>query len=239
MSHTTTVPRLAEPATEIRATHAGLTLLECVVTIALVSVVLGGVVYAIQGSQFAYLENELASRVTLRAQNAMDRISQMAGQALSIDPQFSPLFPTTGINSHCLQFRIIESAAGGTPVYDDDLRVFIWGPDAGPPVCSGLVIGRGPDQTQIFNAAAGGDAELGTSDDVTSATLFGGVPAVEVLLTDEFAPRTGEMFTVTVSPAPVGRLLTFTLRLNARRSRGGDFVFNTDIVITERVALYQ
>lgn len=238
MSHTAKASRTDDSASGFRSARAGLTLLECVVTITLVSVVLGGVVYAIQGSQFAYLENELASRVTLRAQNAMDRITQLAGQALSIDTEFSPLFPTTGINSHCLRFRIIESAAGGTPVYDDDLRVFIWGPDAGPPACAGLVIGRGPDQAQIFNAAAGDDDQLGTSDDVTSATLFGGVPAVEVLLTDDFAPRTGDMFAFTVSPAPIGRLLTFTLRLNARR-RGGDFVFNTDIVITERVALYQ
>ena len=218
--------------------RAGFTMIECVVALGLVSVVLGGLVYAVQGSQRAYLENELASRVAQKGEHAMDRIVRMASQALSVDSEFSPLFPATGINSHCLRFRVIDSIVGGNPVYDDDLKVFIWGADAGPPACQGLIIGRGPDVDEVHDTGAGGDDILGTVDDDTQTALFDGVPADELLLTNDMAPSSGTMLTINVSPAPVGKLLTFTLRLNARR-RGGGFVFNNDVVITERVALYQ
>ena len=51
----------------------------------------------------------------------------IASQAVTTDNSFTPLKPSTGIDSHCLQFRLIDSFAAGQPVYDDDLVVYIYG----------------------------------------------------------------------------------------------------------------
>lgn len=210
-----------------------MTLVEAALTLTLTSLVLGGMVYAVQATQLASAENELTSRVAERAHYAMDRVVSMVSQALSTDAEFTPLFPAiAGAEAHCLRFRFPAGIVGGVTTYNDEQKVFVWGPDDGPPACAGLIIGRGRDLFEIHESGAGADAVLGTQDDVTSATVGGDVAVVEVLIIDNYAPRSGDMFTIVVN----GPAITITLRLNAKR-RTGDFVFNEDIVITERVAL--
>ena len=62
------------------------------------------------------------------------------------------------------------------------------------------------------------------------------MPAVELLIPGRFAPQLGEMFQIDVTPAPTGRFLSFTLRVNAREATGG-FVLVNDLVLTTNVAL--
>jgi hypothetical protein len=208
-------------------------------TLALVTVVLGSIVGATLGLQQTFLQGETVSRINLRGQLAMNRIVEVATQAVTSDAAFAPLRPTTGVGSHCLRFRLFDSFdLAGDPIYDNDAIVYIYGPDGGAYPAAGLIIGRGPGLLEIHGVGAGGDGLLGTTDDIASASLAGGLPAVELLIPAEFAPRTGEMFTVDVLPPPVGPLLRFTLRLNAV-GRDGNFVLNDDLVLSERVALRQ
>ena len=67
---------------------------------------------------------------------------ELSGQAVTSDDEFSPLRPATGINSHCLRFRFIESidSVTGIVTYDDVTRVYIYGPDAGSNPCAGLIV---------------------------------------------------------------------------------------------------
>ena len=218
-------------------TQAGLTLVELVASLGILSVVMGSILMAVIGTQDAFLENQLASQLNLRAQLSLDRIVDLASQALTTDADFSTLRPATGVNSHGLRFRLVQyiDAATGNPSYDSVNRVYIHGPDSGAEPCRGLVVGRGPSWTAIHSSACGADGFLGTTDDNTNV-LSSGIPMVEILIPGSFAPQTGDMFTVNVSPAPIGRFLTFTLRLNAR-GQDGNYLFPADLVLTERVAL--
>jgi hypothetical protein len=221
------------------ASDAGLTLVEIVATVSIMSVVVGSVVMAMLGTQNVFLQSQLASRLNLRAQIAMDSIVEIASQALTVDPDFSPLKTTSGVNSSCLRFRLFQAIdATGQPVYDDQLKVFIYGPSAGASPSAGLIIGRGPDLATVHAAGKGADNMVGTPDDNTSAVISGGIPAVRLLIPSTFTPRTGTMFTLNVAPAPIGRLLTFTLRLNAQ-TRDGSFVRENDLVLSEQLALRQ
>jgi len=221
------------------ASRSGLTLVEVVATVSIMSVVVGSIAMAMLGTQNVFLQSQLVSRMNLRAQIAMDSIVDMASQALTADPDFSPLKTTSGVNSRCLRFRLFQSIdALGQPVYDNQLKVFIYGPSAGANPSGGLIIGRGPDLATIHAAGKGADNLLGTADDNTSAIISGGIPAVQLLVPSTFTPRTGTMFTINVAPAPIGRLLTFTLRLNAQ-ARDGSFILENDLVLTEQVALRQ
>lgn len=216
---------------------SGLTLLELALTTGMVGVFLSGVFSATFGVQKAFLQGEELSELALRARNAMERVVAVSGQAVTGDALYSALRPSTGVDSHCLRFRLIQSidTATGQPIYDDNLRVYIYGPDSGTNPCQGLIIGRGTDLAAIHSAAAGPDGFLGTRDDNTAA-VSSGIPAVELLIPADHAPRTGDMFTVNSSPT--GRLLTFTLRLNARGA-DGNLILPNDLVLTERVALRQ
>ena len=210
------------------------------VGLAVLGVMFSSIVMATLGVQTAFVESQLMSQLNLRAQIALDRIVELASQALTTDAQFAPLKPATGIGSHCLRFRLVQAidpSTGGV-IYNDAAIVYLYGPDTGTDPNRGLIIGRGPSLTAIHGAAAGADGLLGTADDITSATFASDALAVELLVPDVYAPQAGDMFAVTVSPAPVGRLLTFTLRMNAR-GRDGGFVLPTDLVLTQRVALRQ
>ena len=220
--------------------EAGFTFLELMTTVAVLSVVLGSIFMATLSTQNVFLQSQTVSQLNLRAQHTMNRIVEMAGQALTSDAQFSPLKPSTGINSHCLRFRQLTAydPNAGQAVYDDQARIYVYGPDNGADPSSGLVIGRGPSLSDIHAAASGADGFLGSPDDDTLASVVNGLPAIELLMPSTFAPQAGEMFVVNVSPAPFGRLLTFTLRLNAR-GPDGSFLFPNDLVLTERVALRQ
>ena len=217
-----------------------MTLLELLIALAILGIILSSIMGAASGIQDAFVENQIVSHLTLRSQMAMDRIIRLAGQALTVDPQFALLLPASGSGWHCLRFRTIQliDAATGEPVYDDSARVYILGPDPGPHPCAGLIVGRGPDLNGIYAVGKGPNNVLGTIDDNINTSIAGFVPAVELLVPDTFTPQNGEMFQVNVTPSPVGRLLTFTLRLNAR-DKNGNFLMPNDLVLSERIALRQ
>jgi hypothetical protein len=207
---------------------------------AVLSVVLGSIVMATVGTQDVFLENQVISQLNIYAQTALDRIVELSSQALTTDSQFSPLKPTTGVGSHCLRFRLVQSidTTTGDVIYDDNAQVYLLGPDSGTHPCKGLVVGRGATLDVVYSTGKGPDNFLGTVDDDTVTALVSDIPAVELLVPETYSPRTGTMFTVDVSPAPVGRVLTLTLRLNAR-GKDGNYVLPNDLVLSERVALRQ
>ncbi|MBN1443151.1 MAG: prepilin-type N-terminal cleavage/methylation domain-containing protein [Planctomycetes bacterium] len=219
--------------------RAGFTLLEFVLAISVLSILAAGTVSVLSGVQEAFIENQILCQLRLRAQNAMERITALASLAVTDDPEFSPLKDSSGVASHALRFQLLTGVdASGLPIYDTALKVYIHGPDNSTEPCAGIIIGRGPTLTDVYNTGKGLDNVLGTIDDNTSSGFTAGVPAVELLITSQFAPQSGAMFTVDVSPAPIGRLLTFTIRLNAR-DREGNVVLPQDFVMSERVALRQ
>jgi type II secretory pathway pseudopilin PulG len=217
----------------------GLTLLDVTTSTVILAILMTGILTGLLNSQQAFVEDQTAANLSLRAQRAMNRLVRVAGQALTNDAQFTPLNPVTGVDSHGLRFRLLQSVdpITGDPLYDDDAQVFIFGPNAGATPCAGLIIGRGPDLNQVYNTASGGDAVLGTNDDDTNVVLSGNWPAVELLLPSVFVPAVGTMLEIDFTPAPVGRLLTFTLRVNAPDPDGNGFVLQNDLVLVERVAL--
>lgn len=218
---------------------AGFTLVEVMATLGVLGLLMTGIVSAVLGIQRSFVQNQVVSDLNLRAQRAMDRVAAMVSQAITADVEYGPLRPTTGVNSHLLRFRLIQSVdtTTGLAVYEDTLKVYVYGPDTGTEPCQGLVIGRGPDLATIHSSCSGPDGLLGTSDDDTSVTMSG-TPMVTLLLTDRYAPETGDMFTINVDTSSSMRLVTLTLRLNARGSDGG-FLLPADLVLTERVALRQ
>ena len=223
-----------------RAPHrlSGLSLVDVVVGLG-VFVIFLVTVTAITGSQRAFLQSRMSAELRLRAQNAMERVVRMTTQAITSDSQYSPLKSNTGVNSHCLRFRLLQfvDPVSGAATFDDALKVFIYGPHStGAHPNSGLIVGRGQGLTAIFNAGNGPDGLLGTADDNTTVVLSGDVPAVELLIPSDYAPQTGDMFTVNISPAPTGRLITYTIRVNAAEP-DGTFVLDQDLVLTERVSL--
>lgn len=217
--------------------ESGMTLVELVILIGALLVLTLATMTALIGSQNAMVQNQTVSLLQLRSQIAMDRIVALTSQAITGDAEFSPLRPNTGVDCHALRFRLIDFIDGvsGAPVYNDALKVYVYGPDGGTNPCAGLIIGRGPTLTDIYTIGAGADGLLGTVDDGTAA-ISDNIPAVELLIPSTFAPRTGDMFQIDVTPAPTGRLLSFTLRLNAREA-DGDFVLANDLVLTTNVAL--
>lgn len=221
------------------ASSSGFTLLEFVLALSVLSILLAGTISVLSGVQDAFIENQILSQLRLRAQNAMERITSLTSQAITEDPQFSPLKDTTGVGSHALRFQMMNGVdSSGLPVYDTNLVVYIHGPDNSTEPCAGIIIGRGPSLSDIYNTGKGTDNVLGTLDDDTTSGFATGIPAVELLISSQYAPQTGEMFTVDVSPAPIGRLITFTIRLNAQ-DREGNFVLDQDFSMSERVALRQ
>lgn len=220
-----------------RSESSGLTLVQLIIVIGALMVLTLATVTALVGSQNVFVQNQTMSRLQLRAQIAMDRIVALSSQAVTGDAEFSPLKPNTGVDSHALRFRLIDAIdpLTGTAIYDDDLKVYVYGPDDGDNPCAGLIIGRGPSLDAVHSIGAGADGLLGTGDDIT-ASISDGIPAVELLIPSTFAPQIGEMLQIDMEPAPIGRFITFTLRLNARDAND-NFVLANDVVLTTNVAL--
>ena len=218
---------------DARVGHAGFTLIEAAFTLAILSLLIVGVMSTVIGIQGSFVEGQVVSDLSLRAQNALDRLVALTSQAVTIDAEYSPLKPTTGVDSHCLRFRLVESidAAAGTTNFSND-RVYIYGPDSGSNPSAGLVLGRGLTLSEVHANGSGSDGLLGTVDDSVYAATTDGNPVVEILIPNRYAPSNGEMFQIDVN----GRLIEFTIRVNAR-DLDGDFVFAQDLVLTERVAL--
>jgi type II secretory pathway pseudopilin PulG len=215
--------------------NSGFTILEISLSVALLVLLTVGLLTTVSMTQRVFAESEVLSELTLRARNALDRVSLIANQAVTSDTAFTPLNPATGIDSHGFRFRQILSfdPTTGAPVFDDLWRVFVYGPDSGAFPSSGLVIIYGPDLGTMSGAVSGADGTFGTTDDILS---IGGFDFVEVLIPTTYAPQTGDMVRFNFSPAPLGRLITMTLRLNAR-GIDGNFLLPQDLVITERIAL--
>ncbi len=218
----------------------GLTLLESVISLSVLGVFTATAVTALISTQRAMAQSQMTSVLALRAQKALERIVDLASQAVTSDLAYTPLKPATGVDSHALRFRLVQSVdvVTGEPVFDDVGRVYVYGSDSGSNPSSGILIGRGPTLDSIHAAAAGSDGLLGTTDDDTRVVLSSGVPAVELLVPSDFAPRVGAMLSIDVTPPPTGRLIELTIRLNAR-GVDGVFLLEDDIVLTERVALRQ
>lgn len=214
----------------------GLTLLEMMIVLGVATLLVTGVLSTINGLQNSFVENQVISRMTLRSQHALDRITSVLGQAVTTDSQLSPLDPTTGVASSGIRFRFLVDFTAGSPVYEDNLRVFVLGPSEGAAPCAGIILGRGPSPEQIHAAGAGADGLLGTLDDDTSVSLGVDIPAVELLLPSTYAPREGRMLTIDMTPGT--RLITITMRINSVRPNG-TFVLADDLVLTERIALKQ
>lgn len=219
-----------------RTRERGLTILELTIVMSVATILITGALSTINDLQDSFIENQIISRMQLRSQHALDRLTNVVGQALTSDSQLATLDPSSGVDSSGLRFRFLTNVVAGNPVYEDTLRVFVLGPSDAPAPCDGVIIGRGPSPEQIHTAAAGADGRLGTLDDDTSVSLGVDVPAVELLLPSTYAPSNGRMLTINQTPG--SRLVTLTLRLNARRP-DGTFVLVDDLVLTERVALRQ
>ncbi len=217
-----------------------MTFVEVAASLAVLLILLGSVLAATLSTQSVFIEDQLVSQLHLRTEETLDRIVALTSQALTTDTQFSTLLPSTGVATHCLRFRLVQGidTTTGAVLYDDAAQVYILGPDAGAFPCGGVIIGRGPDLSTISASGQGPDGVLGTTDDSVGVIVASNVPVVELLLPSTFAPQTGEMFTVDLTPAPIGRLVTFTLRVNARNPNGG-FLLENDLVLTERVSLWQ
>ena len=214
----------------------GFTLIEAAVTLAMLGIFVTSIIATTMGLQDTFLESQTVSNLHLRARHALDRVVLLAGQAVTGDAEFSTLQANTSADGfHCLRFRLISGidTVTGAAIYDDNLKVFIYGDHDTVNPCSGLIVGRGLDLSTVFTTGRGSDGRLGTTDDAVN-TLTNGIPVVELLVRPTFAPRSGDMFTVDV----IGRLVTFTIRLNARGT-DGNFLLPTDLVLTERVALRQ
>jgi type II secretory pathway pseudopilin PulG len=220
-----------------RGTRAGATLIELIVVVVLVVILILGASATALAMEKSFSDEQVLSVLQLRCQNAMERIVEMASQAVTKDDMFLADVQAGTTAFSLLTFRLIDYIYNGSPVYDDTLKVFIYGDAGGTYPCKGLIIGRGPDLASVYTSGKGNDGALGTIDDNLTVSFGQGLPAVELLISDKYAPRTGRMFVVEPDLGN-GLLLKFTLRLNVL-GEDGQFVLANDVVLTQTVALRQ
>ena len=153
---------------------SGFTLLEVIVVMGIFSVFMAGAITMVNQTMRSFTQSQIVANLAARSQHAIERLTNVIGQAVSGDPLYSPMKPDTGVDSKVLRFRLIQTITAGVPVYDDNLRIYVMGVDSGSYPCAGVVIGRGPSMSGIHSAAAGTDGVLGTEDDdVALARLQG------------------------------------------------------------------
>ena len=232
------IPLQGRPGKSLR--EHGMTLIEVTASLVVLLILLGSVMSATLSTQTVFVEDQIVSRLQLRTEEALNRIVGLTSQALTTDTQFSTLLPSTGVSAHCLRFRLVQGidSTTGAVIYDDAAQVYILGPDGGAFPCSGVIIGRGPNLSTVSTVGGGTDGILGTTDDAVNTVVASNMPVVELLLPSTYAPQSGTMLTVNLTPAPVGRLVTFTLRVNAQ-NQNGSYVLANDLVLTESIALWQ
>ena len=233
---------------------AGFSIVEISIGVMLLTFIVGGVTSSFWTVQSAFDEQVAESELQLKSRTAMDRLVGLASTALTTDVEFT--LPekkqkqgmATKVNgnkklveelavvnaSPTLEFREILGIDNGEPVYDDVLKYILLGPESDTPV-AGVVIGRGPDAGAVSEAASGKDGVLGTRDD-DFAEFVAGTPAVEVLLPENYTPRSGEMLEFSTVDGTDERLVTITLRVNVQRP-DGSWLLENDLVLQERVAL--
>lgn len=218
------------------APQRGFTLIEVVISTALLAILAGALTTSFWTIQEAIGEEQSEADLLFRSRTAMDRIVRLASQAVTSDTAYTLLDPTTGSDQWAMRYRDLLNVTSGVANYDDVLVVHLLGPDGGVTPCSGIVVGRGPTLNAVYNAGSGADGWLGTLDDDVSASFDGVTPAVELLLPSDYAPQNGRMLTFVPDPASGGRIITVTLRSNFLQN-DGTYVRTTDLVLTERVAL--
>lgn len=214
---------------------SGTTLVELMLVVGLVSVFMFGVCSTVFSLQKSLEEEQVVNELFFRGKQAIERIVVEASKALTTDSTFTALYPASDGTFSLLGFRLIDYFVGGLPVYDDELKVFVYGDNPTPYPCGGVIIGRGPDLATVANLGSGHDGVLGTMDDDCRASYRDGIPAVELLVPARYAPRSGKMLTIETDLA-AGPLLTFTLRMNAV-GQNGSFVVADDLVFIQKVAL--
>lgn len=246
------------PRPRSRPRSDGFTLIELIFASALLFLLVGGVASSFWTTQFAVQEQQTRSQLQRRARLAMDRLVEVVGRARTTDPVYGPADPVdqtitytektifanaqgmvtervTADLTRSLSLREVREVVDAAPVLEDVARIHVLS-EGGPVPCLGVVIGRGPDPESVWEFGAGPDGLLGTSDDRTDLEYVPGIPIVENVLAPEFAPERGEMLTILIDQRSNGRLLTITLRANAR-NRDGSLLSPDDLVLTERVAL--
>jgi len=220
----------------------------------LLAFIVGGVTSSFWTVQAAFDEQVAEAELQLKTRSAMDRLVRLAGTALTTDEEFALpeqkqkpgqakkvnankklVTEDATLNAAAsLEFREILAVENGEPVYDDELKYLLLGPESSTPV-EGVIVGRGPDADSVLDAASGADGILGTQDDA-AAEFVAGTPAVEILLPGDFAPRSGEMLEFSTVDGTDERLVTITLRVNTQRP-DGSWLLDDDLVLQERVAL--
>ena len=227
--------QLAPSTRTDRSTHpeSGFSIPELAVSIAILSVLAVGILPVIGQLSRAFSQNQAASALNLRAEDAVERLIGALSQAISIDEELEVI--GGGTSGPGLHYRTVNGFSDGEVVYDDTPHIFVCGPQSGTVPVAGVLIGRALELETVHALGAGDDGVLGTEDDDTRASAGGtdGVPAVELLLSDRYAPRTGPMLTIEQD----GLAITFTLRLNVQ-SRG-EWVLLDDLVLSETLALRQ
>lgn len=247
----------------VRVGDRGYSLIEVVIVLSIFTLVIGGVTSSFWTVQASFDEQVVEADLQRTVRSAMDRITHLTKGALTSDTAYGPLDTTvttasaklmtavksttgtesyelieqdtTAVVAHSMRFRDVLDIVNGNPVYDDVGQYFFLAP-GGPVPCDGVVLGRGPDAGSVAQYAAGPDGRLGTTDDDTAVEFVNGIPAVEMLLPAEYAPRSGTPLTFTIDPQSEGRLIMVTMRVNARRP-DGSFLHEQDLVLRERVAL--
>lgn len=138
--------------------------------------------------------------------------------------------------SNIVRFQSVQSfdTSTGTVIFSPE-QVYVGGQRTDAYPSRGIYIGFGTSLAQIHSNCAGPDGFLGTLDDVTNP--FGNAsPRIELLVPSAFAPTSGDMLMIDTTTSASGRLLTVTLRLNARAANGSPLL-SQDLVLSERVAL--
>lgn len=222
-----------------RRRQAGLTLTEVVVSSAVLMVLCFGMLTFEVGAQGAFSDQQVLANIHEKVRLALTRMAQDTGKALTVTgSELSTLWPATGSDARGLQFREVIGADTAGPLFGPTI-VFA-GPHTGTPTgadCSGIVRLRESNlhtSLSTITALAGSDSLFGTFDDLTSSVGSDGQRVVEVLIPSTLAPSstTEPMLRVDLS----GRVVTFTVRVNYRRSNG-TYLLPDDLVIDERVAL--
>ncbi|MBX3471740.1 MAG: type II secretion system protein [Planctomycetes bacterium] len=221
--------------------RAGLTLMEVVVSSAILALLAAGMMIFEVGAQRTYSEQQVRANLHQHVRSALRRMVLDTSAALTIpDCELSTLWPASGTDARGLQFREVTGGDGSGPVFGRTV-VFAGPHPAGAPAggaAAGIVRLREANlHHPTFNLTtitglAGLDGLFGTADDQTSAVASDGQRVVEVLVPASCAPITGPMLRVDLA----GRVVTFTIRANFRQGDGNYLLVN-DLVMTERAAL--
>jgi len=227
-----------------RARHdSGFTLLELVISSALLLSLFGSFFWVVDGAQRVTYEQSLITEARRRSQQALERIVSLTSGVVTSDASYTTFTGSSGTSTVGLPFRDVEDINSSTQeIVYSKTNTYLYGPDSGASANQGLVILRGESLSSAYSDTAGSDGILGTDDDVvqdvSTAGYTGTDKALEVLIPEDYNPSSGEMLTITSDADSDGRLLTITLRTNVK-DHDGNFLLPKDLVLSQRIALRQ